>query len=335
MRITKGLLHKFAQETVKQRKRDEPDLYAAYLTGSLLRDEPLLGGSTDIDLVLVHKYTAPIPRETEKVTREISFDIFHTVKTDYDEYRQLRQDPWLGYPLTHYNIMLFDTDHWLEFIQATVNAEFHNVENVLARANTLLSGARNKWFTLFQAPPENHLEWLDCYLKVVESAVNAILGLISPPLTNRRFMLDLQSRAEELGANKIFYGVKGLLGLSEDTNRDYNAWIISFEQALDHLHQSDSIPVHLAPCRRSYYVDALHALTDSGEPDQASWLLLRTWVDAQLALGNENQPATELNACLAALNLDESAVGEKTAALDTYLDNAEIILESWEETYVG
>jgi len=335
MRITKDLLHKFAQETVKQRKKDEPDLYAAYLTGSLLRDEPLLGGTTDIDLVLVHKYTAPIPRETEKVTREISYDIFHTVKTDYDQYRELRQDPWLGYPLTHYNIMLFDTDHWLEFIQASVNAEFHNVENVLVRSNKMLGNARNHWFSLIQAAPENHLEWLDHYLNVLELAVNAVLGLISPPLTTRRFMLDFQSRGDDLGVSKIFYGFKGLLGLSEDSKRDFKPWIAAFEQTLDRLHQNEVIPVHLAPCRKSYYVDALHALADSGEPDQATWPLLHTWVAVQRALGKENLPVKEWDDCLSALNLEESGLGEKTEALDAYLDNAEIILESWAEAYGG
>jgi len=78
MRITKALLHKLANDTIKQRKRSEPDLHAAYLMGSLLGDDPLLGGSTDIDLVLVHRYLAPVERETTALTPEVSLDILHS-----------------------------------------------------------------------------------------------------------------------------------------------------------------------------------------------------------------------------------------------------------------
>jgi predicted nucleotidyltransferase len=66
------MLHKYAQETVRQRERTEPDLHAAYLVGSLLDAEPMLGGSTDIDVVLVHKYQALVERETQAITPEVS-----------------------------------------------------------------------------------------------------------------------------------------------------------------------------------------------------------------------------------------------------------------------
>ncbi len=90
MRITNSMLHKFAQETVSQRVRTEPDLHAAYLTGSLLGESPLLGGTTDIDLVLVHKYQAPVEREVQALTPEVSLDIYHKTKIEYDEHRQFR-----------------------------------------------------------------------------------------------------------------------------------------------------------------------------------------------------------------------------------------------------
>jgi hypothetical protein len=333
MRITKDLLHKFAQETVKQRKRDEPDLYAAYLTGSLLRDEPLLGGTTDIDLVLVHKYKIPVPRETEKLTQELSLDLCHTVKSDYDEYRKLRLDSKMGYPLTHYNILLFDTDHWLEFIQATVNAEFHNVNNVLARANSFITKARENWFSLAQSPSEDHHKWLDSYLNILSLASNAVIGLIAPPLTTRRFLLDLETLTQDLGAAKIYYGFKGLLGLSENTEFNFQGWIDAFTQHLEELQKGESYPVHLAPCRRDYYVKAIQALAESGNAEHAIWPLLRTWLDIHMASQTPLTNDDSWNNYLASLNLTEANSPEKTEALDAFLDNAEIIIETWSQTY--
>lgn len=333
MRITKDLLHKFAQETVKQHKREEPDLYAAYLTGSLLREEPLLGGTTDIDLVLVHKYKASVPREAKKLTQELSLDLIHTVKSDYDEYRKLRLDPLLGYPLTYYNIVLFDTDHWLEFIQATVNAEFHTVDNVLARTKGFLERARENWFSLLQTSSENHLVWLDHYLKILDLAANATVGLISPPLTTRRFMLDFETQVNDLGAPKIYYGLKGLLGLSENTSTDYPRWIEAFRKNYDELIEMETIPTHLSPCRKDYYFNALQALVDSGNPEHATWPLLRTWLDIHLSASQLPKNTGAWKEYLMAMHLTEEDVSEKTEALDSFLDNVEIVLESWSQTY--
>ncbi len=100
MRMTYDLLHKYARDTIKMRERSEPDLHAAYLIGSLLGDDPFLGGAADIDLVLVHRFQIPTEREMIPLTPEVSLDIRHTLKEDYEPHRKLRQDPWLGYPLT-------------------------------------------------------------------------------------------------------------------------------------------------------------------------------------------------------------------------------------------
>ena len=98
MRITRDFLLKIARDTAAQRKRSEPDLQAVFLMGSVLEEEPLLGGTTDIDLMLVHKYFAPIERETLPLTPELSLDIYHKTLDDYAHLRKLRQDALLGYP---------------------------------------------------------------------------------------------------------------------------------------------------------------------------------------------------------------------------------------------
>ena len=55
MRVTRASLIRIAKETAQERAYSDHSIAAAYLTGSLLVDaDPMLGGTTDIDLVLVH-----------------------------------------------------------------------------------------------------------------------------------------------------------------------------------------------------------------------------------------------------------------------------------------
>ena len=49
MRITKEALLKAARESAEKSSRRNRDLVCIYLTGSLLSETPLLGGTTDID----------------------------------------------------------------------------------------------------------------------------------------------------------------------------------------------------------------------------------------------------------------------------------------------
>lgn len=333
MRITKNLLHKFASETVKQRKRSEPDLHAAYIMGSILSDQPLLGGTTDIDLMLVHRYLAPTPRETVAITPEISLDIFHKTREDYEPVRQFRQDPWIGYPLTYNHILLFDTDHWLEYIQSSITAEFHREDNVVARVNVFLSAARDHWRTMMTAPPQEHLDWLDQFLHALEMGANAISGLIGPPLTERRFMMTFTQRLDNLGIPDVRTGFCGLLGCKNLSNEHYAPWINSFEQDLIHLAEKPNHPPHLSIPRLGYYVQAFRALADSDDPALLSWPLLRTWLDIQLAEDGKSPGNEAWQAFLETLQLTEDTSEEKTEALDSYLDHLDVLIESWADRY--
>jgi hypothetical protein len=333
MRITKELLYKFANETVKQRKRSEPDIHAAYLMGSLLDDEPLLGGTTDIDLVLVHKYLAPMARETTALTPEISVDILHKTQADFDPPRQFRQNALIGYPLTYYHILLYDTDHWLEFLQSSVTAEFQRADNVLGRVNNLLESAREGWRSLNDLPAPSQLDWLDQFLVTLEMGANAIAGLIGPPLTTRRFMMTFSQRLEELGTPEVWSVFCGLLGCSEDMDIKSKPWSAAFEEDLVRLATTDSPPPHLAPCRHAYYFQGIKALTHHDEPLFALWPLLRTWLDVQLALPQPSPGADTWQDLLTTLNFTESVRDGKSRALDAFLDRIEVLIETWADTY--
>ena len=132
MRINQDMLIKIARDHVAKRERKEKDLVAVYLTGSVSEGDPLLGGSTDIDLVFVHKEYPPVPREVLRVTYEISLDIEHHHQSNYTYHRRLRQNPWIGYSLCKHQNILLDRDHWLEFIQASVSSRYNSPENIYA-----------------------------------------------------------------------------------------------------------------------------------------------------------------------------------------------------------
>lgn len=333
MRITKDLLHKFAKETIKQRKRSEPDLHAAYLLGSLLSDDPLLGGTTDIDLVLVHKYLAPTARETTALTPEISVDILHKTQADFDPHRQFRQNALIGYPLTYNHILLYDTDHWLEFLQSSVAADFHRADNVLARVNSLLTSARDHWHSLNEQPPLTYLDWLDHFLVALDRGTNAIAGLIGPPLTTRRFMMMFNQRLEELGTPEVWPVFCGLLGCSEDMDSKYKQWSDALEGDLIHLASTLTPPPHLAPCRHIYHAQGIRSLVQNEDPLFAIWPLLRTWLDVQLALPQASPGADTWQDLLTTLNFTETVREGKTRALDAFLDRIEVLIETWADTY--
>jgi len=333
MRLTQNLLQKFARETVKRRQRSELDLQAAYLTGSLLGDSPLLGGTTDIDLVLVHKFQKPVERECQSLTPEVSLDIFHTLRDDYEQHKQLRLDPFLGYPLTYNHILLYDHEHWLEFIQSGVSANFHRTDTVLERVNRLITSARDLWFSLLQNPNEIHLNWLSQYFEILSLAANAVVGLIGPPLNRRRFLLDFNTRVEALGTPKVLVGFYGLLGFSEDHINHLPEWIEAFKADLVNLANNSEEPVHLSPCRHRYYLTALQTIADSNAPRQIAWPLMRTWLDIQLASENFRGNLDTWNSCLSILGLTKDSTSQKIEALDAYLDNIEIVIEAWANEY--
>jgi len=333
MRITQDLLKKYARETVKQRQRSEPDLHAAYLIGSILDDSPLLGGVTDIDLVLVHKYQAPVERETLGLTSDVSLDIIHKRQDAYSQARELRQDPWMGYPLTRNHILLYDTDHWLEFVQASVSADFHRPDNVLARVNRFSNRAREKWFSLIQTPSETHLEWLHRYLEILALAANAISGLIGPPLTTRRFLMTYSHRLNTLGVPNLVTGFLGMLGFSKESRGSFSAWLEGFTLDFDTLLETTIPPTHLTQCRKNYYLEGIRSLAQGEIPDQALWPLLRLWLDLHLAMPESPPNQEPWEAFLTSLNLTPDQSDQKAEALDAYLDTLEIKIESWAEAY--
>ncbi|MCJ7774152.1 MAG: hypothetical protein MUP22_13595, partial [Desulfobacterales bacterium] len=101
MRITKDLLLLTAKDAVKRALFDSNDIVCAYLTGSIIREDPLIGGTTDIDLIYVHSIDAPGKREIVPITEDYHLDISHFSQSFFSQPRKLRADAWVGSFLCH------------------------------------------------------------------------------------------------------------------------------------------------------------------------------------------------------------------------------------------
>lgn len=89
-------LIRVAEETAQKRAMSDPWLVAAYLTGSLRREDPFLGNATDVDIVFVHAEEPDARREILPLTPEVHLDIVHNPRRDYQKPKELRVHPWRG-----------------------------------------------------------------------------------------------------------------------------------------------------------------------------------------------------------------------------------------------
>lgn len=327
MRITQDTLLKIARETITRRARRDHGLVAAYLCGSLLEDDFLLGGTGDVDLFIVHAGEAPMAREIERLTDEVHLDIAHHVQRDYRQPRELRVHPWLG-PLINACSVLHDPQHFLDFTQASVRGQFDRADHVMERSRWHVERGRAIWLKLQEETSEAKPGLVLSYLRAVSHAANAVASLSGPPLTERRFLLKFPPRAEAVGRPGLYPGLLGLLGAPNLTPGMLEDWLYPWNAAFDAISGLE-VPVRLHPDRRAYYQGAFEYLTRSPEPQAALWPLLYTWTMA-IELCEPGSPVRRAwSEALAKLGLGGEAFTERITALDAYLDLVDETLEEW------
>ena len=327
MRITPETLHKIAQDTVAKRAKTDHTLLAAYLQGSLLGDSPLLGNTADIDLTLVHTEDVAVERELVRLTDEVHLDIAHHSHKQYRQPRSLRQHPWLG-PAVYGCKILYDPQHFMDFAQASVRAQFHRPDNVIARSNQQAEHARQIWMDF---TPEPHVAGLDDalnYLRALDHAVNAIACLSGPPLAERRFLSDFPARAEAIRHAGLAPGLLGLLGGPVASVEALHGWLADWHAAYVAL-PAENAPARLHPCRLLYYQRGIATLIESEHPLHCLWPLWRTWTHLMAALPADSPHRSAWQAAGERLGLVGEAFASRVAALDAYLDQIEEILETW------
>jgi hypothetical protein len=327
MRITRDVLLKLAKDTASQRARADLGILAVYLHGSLLNDEPLLGGTADIDLTIVHNDEPPCEREIVRISDEVHLDITHHARKLYRQTRELRLHPWLGPTLDGCKI-LYDPQHFMDFTQASVRGQFYRADQVLGRVQPQLENARQIWLSFNANADCADCEMVSKYLRAVEQAVNAIAGLTGNPLTERRFLLGFPQRAEAVGHPGLYPGLLGLLGGPMADADALRNWLPGWRQAVEAL-PDDKISPRLSPPRRHYYFRAFEAMLDGDQPLVVLWPLLRTWTEAVSLLAEDAPAHAPWKEAVTQLGLLGDGFPEREAALDAYLDQSEELVEDW------
>jgi hypothetical protein len=324
MRITRETLIRIAKETAQKRALADPWLVAAYLTGSLRTENPFLGNTTDIDIVLVHAGQPKVRREILPVTPEIHLDIVHNPRSEYEKPKELRIHSWLG-PELYDPLPLYGTQHFFEFVQAGVRAEYDEPVNVLARARRNAEHARQIWSGM-QLSQETGPALLLSYLKSLNHAANAVALLAGGPLSERRFMLQFRERAGAAGVPGLASGLLGLLGGSQLDAAILRKFLAEWEKSFVDASSRKKVHACIAAPRLAYYKQAFEILLASEYPQSLLWPLVHTWTLSAAAL-----PPTDQSNWLAAcgtLGLMGEVFNERLEGLDHFLDAIEELLEN-------
>src|SRR5512141_345109 len=217
MRVTRESLIRIAKETAQERAYNDRDVIAAYLTGSLVSDEgdPMLGGTTDIDIIIVHADEPKHRREFVKLTPDFHLDIGHRARAEFKRPRELRVDPWLGWEMYDPQL-LYEREKFFEFVQAGLRAgfEFNAPAPALQRSRSLLAHGRQIWRDLLEIEEMVTPKDVAKYMKSLYHGINAVAELSGPPLQDRRLMLEFAPRAEAAQRPGMDAALLGLMGAS-------------------------------------------------------------------------------------------------------------------------
>jgi len=327
MRVTRESLIRIAKETVQERAFNDRFLIAAYLTGSLVSDtDPMLGGTTDIDIILIHADEPKHRREFIKLTPDFHLDIGHRSKTEFKRPRELRVDPWLGWEM-YDPMLLFEREKFFEFVQAGLRAgfEFNAPAPALQRSRELLKHGRQIWRDLLEVGDTVMPVDVAKYMKSLFHAVNAVAELSGPPLHERRLMLEFAPRAETAQRPGMNAGLIGLMGASALTPSQISEWVPDWKLAFEAATESSRVDARIHPTRLNYYEKAITTILAGEKPYAALWPLLQTWTLAVDVL-----PDHAVNAWRSAcgqLGLTATGFDERVEGLDHFLDEVEALLD--------
>jgi hypothetical protein len=322
MRVTRETLIRLAKENAKTRAFDNKDIVAAYLIGSLLTDDPFIGGVTDIDIVFVTAGKPPRTREIVKLTGDFHLDITYHARAEYSPTRELRVNPWLG-PEVYAPMLLYEREKFFDFVQAAVRSgfEFHAPALTLQRCRTLLAHGRGIWTDLLETGETIGPEEVAHYLKAVYHAACAVAELNGNPLAERRLLLDFPALAEKADRPQMAAGLAGLLGGSRLEGGLPADWLDAWQTAFTSAAAISKVDGRIHAARLGYYRKAFEAMPGI----TALWPMLHTWTLSALVLPAAQNK--EWQSAIHLLGLNGEAFGEKVQGLDQFIDEVEILLD--------
>lgn len=325
MRVTRESLLRIAKETAQERAYNDPDIIAAYLTGSLLNIDPMLGGTADIDIVFVHKNQPKQTREFVKLTPDFHLDISRRTKDEFKSPRELRSDPWLGYEM-YDPILLYEREKFFDFVQASLRAgfDFEQPPLMLQRCRKLLSHGRQIWTDLTEVDSAGPKE-VRKYMKALFHAINAAAELSGPPIQERRLLLEFPPRAEAAGKPELTVTAFGLIGANHVNADKIKSWVSDWKYAFKLASENAKVDIRVHPARANYYEKAINAMLDGEIPLAAVWPLFHTWTLAAEVLEGDHLKFWQNVA--AELGLLGAGFAEHVDGLDHFIDEIEVILD--------
>lgn len=326
MRVTKETLIRIAKETTQERAYNDKKIVAAYLFGSLLTDTPFLGGLTDIDLVFVYADQPLRKREIVPLPGDFHIDITYHARKEYDPPRDLRTNPWLGYEIYDPHL-LFEREHFFEFVQAGVRAGFVFDEpiNVLKRCRSLLMHGRQIWMDLQFVNKDPGPQEIAKYLKSILHAVNAIAEFNGAPLPERRLLLDFPARADAAGIPGSSAGLLGLLGAPQADSDTLEGFLPGWRSDFLAAGQHPEADARIHPARLAYYQKAFEAMLGTEKNTALLWPLMQTWTLAASILPQDN--ISNWIQASRQLGLLGNGFEEHVEGLDSFLDQVEELIE--------
>lgn len=327
MRINRNMLLKLANDSVQKYVNSDRTIMAAYLQGSLLGESPLLGNTADIDLFFIHIDEVSVEREIVRVSDEVHLDISHHSHRIYRQPRELRLHPWIG-PAIYGCKIMYDPQHFIDFVQASVRGQFTSPQNVITRVRKQAEHARQMWESLSQLDHLPGPKDVSLYLRALEHAAQAIAGLSGPNLTERRFLMELTVRAEAVHKPGLYLGFTGLVGASTLEATLIRSWLPDWQQAYQ-ASSGYAAPIRLHPHRFAYYANAIDAMLDGASTQAAFWPLWRTWTLAICSLPDEAPQQIAWQKTAEPLGMWGEAFTNKVKGMDAYLDQVEELLEAW------
>jgi hypothetical protein len=327
MRINRNMLLRLANDTVEKFANEDRSVMAIYLQGSLLSETPLIGNTADIDLFLVHSDEPLVEREIIRLSDEVHLDISHHSHMVYRQPRDLRLHPWLG-PAVYGCKILYDPQHFLDFVQASVRGQFNDPANVIIRVQKQASHAREMWRHFNDEPRSPTSQDVALYLRAMRHAADAVSGLNGQNLTERRFLLEFAHVAEAVDRAGMYKGFLGLLGAQAADEAVLQSWISEWGAAYSEPERTQ-VPVRLHPQRLLYYQRAMEFMLNSHTPQDALWPLWHTWTHIICALPAESPHYLAWQNAGEQLGLLGDAFNDRINALDVYLDTVEELLETW------
>lgn len=326
MRVTRDSLLRIAKETTQERAYNDPEIIAAYLTGSLLTADPMLGGTADIDLVFVYKNKPAKIREFVKLTPDFHLDISRRAKEEFKSPRELRGDPWLGYEM-YAPMLLYEREKFFDFVQASLRAgfEFEQPPLTLQRCRTMLSHGRGIWMDLNELESPAGPKEIQKYLKSLFHAINTVAEISGPPIHERRLLLEFPARAEAAKKPEMIATAYSLIGAPQVDVEKVKLWVADWKEGFKLACEQPGVDARIHATRLNYYEKGIKALLEGDTPLSALWPLLQTWSLCADVLSGDHFQFWQ-NACNE-LGLLGDGFNERVEGLDHFIDDIEATLD--------